>query len=136
MANIQKPDSDLADFVGFIQKGGKIKPFIKDIFLIKVYVAVLSYNENIDEIFPKVEVGKRVELIREAKNEFDKHAILVRLNGEKIGYVPRKDNYVLSKLMDGGKHLYGVIESFGVDEVYEGYEFKFINVEIYLNEEF
>jgi hypothetical protein len=136
MSNIQKPDSNLTDFVGFIQKGGKIEPLVNDIFLIKVNVAGLDYIKYIDEIFAMIKVGDKLELVREASNEYDKHAILVNYRGEKIGYVPRKNNYILSKLMDGGKLLYGVVESFGVDEVYEGYEFKFINFEIYLNEEF
>ncbi|MBE6506229.1 MAG: HIRAN domain-containing protein [Methanobrevibacter sp.] len=134
MSNIQKPDSDITTIIGHIQKGGKIQPFLKDIFLIKLNVAGLDYIDNIDEIFSKIRVGDRLELIREASNEYDKHAILVKYHGEKIGYVPRKDNYVLSKLMDGGKHLYGVVDSFGVDEVYENYEFRFVNFKIFLND--
>ena len=134
MSNIQKPDSDIPSIIGYIQKGSNIKPFLKDIFLIELNVAGLDYIDNIDEIFSKIEVGDRLDLFREATNEYDKHAILVKYHGEKIGYVPRKDNYVLSKLMDGGKHLYGIVDSFGVDEVYENYKFKFINFKIFLND--
>lgn len=134
MSNIQKPDKEITDIIGFIQKGGNVKPFLKDVFLIKVNVAGLDYVDNIDEIFPKIEVGDKLELFREATNEYDKHAILVKYRGEKIGYVPRKDNYVLSKLMDGGKHLYGIVVSIGVDEVYENYQFRFINFKIFLKE--
>ena len=134
MANIQKTDSDITDIVGFIQKGGKVKPFLKDIFLIKTYVAGLFYIEYIDEIFPLIRQGDRLDLFRESSNEYDKHAILVKYNGQKIGYVPRKDNYILSKLMDGGKQLYGIVKSIGVDEVYEGNEVKFINFKIFLKE--
>ena len=134
MSNIQKPDTEITDIIGFIQKGGNVEPFLKDVFLIKVHVAGLDYIDNIDEIFPKIEVGDKLGLFREATNEYDKHAILVKYRGEKIGYVPRKDNYVLSKLMDGGKHLYGVVDSIGVDEVYENYQFKFINFKIFLND--
>lgn len=134
MANIQKPDSDITDIVGFLQNGGKLKPFLKDIFLIKTYVAGLDYIDYMDDIFPIIKVRDKLELLREASNKYDKHAILVKYNGQKIGYVPRKDNYVLSKLMDGGKELYGVVASFGVDEVYKGYEIKYINFKIFLKE--
>lgn len=134
MANIQKPDSDITDIVGFLQNGGKLKPFLKDIFLIKIYVAGLDYIDYMDDIFPIIKVRDKLELLREASNKYDKHAILVKYNGQKIGYVPRKDNYVLSKLMDGGKELYGVVASFGVDEVYKGYEIKYINFKIFLKE--
>ena len=51
MANIQKPDSDITDIVGFLQNGGKLKPFLKDIFLIKTYVAGLDYIDYMDDIF-------------------------------------------------------------------------------------
>ena len=134
MSNIQKPDTEITDIIGFIQKGGNVEPLLKDVFLIKVPVAGLDYIDNIDEIFSKIEVGDKLGLFREATNEYDKHAILVKYRGEKIGYVPRKDNYVVSKLMDGGKHLYGVVDSIGVDEVYENYQFKFINFKIFLND--
>ena len=134
MSNIQKPDTEITDIIGFIQKGGNVKPFLKDIFLIKVHVAGLDYIDNIDEIFPKIKVGDKLGLFREASNEYDKHAILVKYHGEKIGYVPKKDNYVLSKLMDAGKHLYGVVDSIGVEEVYENHQFKFINFKIFLND--
>ena len=134
MSNIQKPDSEIMDVVGFIQKGGKIKPFLKDIFLIETYVAGLYYVDYIDDIFPLIRVKDKLELFRESTNKFDEKAILVKYDGQKIGYVPRKDNEVLSSLMDGGKQLYGVVESLGVDEVYEGYGTRFINFKIYLKE--
>lgn len=134
MANIQKPDNNLTNFVGFIQKQGKIKPFIKDIKLITLNVAGLEYVDNIDEIFPEIKVGDRLELFREASNEYDELAILVKYAGEKIGYVPRKDNKVLASLMDNGKFLYGIVKDVGVDEVYKGYSFKFLRFEIYLAE--
>lgn len=136
MSNIQKPDNELTDFVGFIQKKGKIKSFSKDIRLITLNVAGLDYVEDIDEIFPKIKIGDRLELFREASNEYDYRAILVKYNGEKIGYVPRKENHVLSNLMDGGKQLYGVVESIGVDEIYKGYSLKYLRFKIFLNEDF
>lgn len=136
MSNIQKPDNELTDFIGFIQKKGKIKSFSKDIRLITLNVAGLDYVENIDEIFPKIKIGDRLELFREASNEYDYRAILVKYDGEKIGYVPRKENHVLSNLMDGGKQLYGVVESIGVDEIYKGYSLKYLRFKIFLNEDF
>lgn len=136
MSNIQKPDNKLKNFVNFVQKNGKIKSFSEDIRLITLNVAGLEYVDNIDEIFPKIKIGDRLELFREASNEYDYRAILVKYDGEKIGYVPRKDNHVLSNLMDGGKQLYGIVESIGVDEIYKNYPSKFIRFKIFLNEDF
>ena len=134
MSNIQKPNTQITNTVSFLQKGKKIKPLLKDIFLIKTYVAGLYYVDNLNDIFPLIKVNDKLELFREASNNYDKHAILVKYNGQKLGYVPRKDNYILSKLMDGGKQLYGVVERIGVDELYKGDETKFINFKIFLKE--
>ena len=136
MSNIQKPDNKLKNFVNFVQKRGKIKSFSEDIHLITSNVAGMDYVDNIDEIFPKIKIGDRLELFREASNEHDYRAILVKYGGEKIGYVPRKDNHVLSNLMDGGKQLYGIVESIGVYEIYENDPSKFIRFKIFLNEDF
>ena len=78
MSNIQKPNSEIADIITFLQKGQKIKPFLKDIFLIETYVAGLDYIEYIDDILSVIKVKDRLELFREASNEYDKHAILVK----------------------------------------------------------
>ncbi|MBE6511316.1 MAG: restriction endonuclease [Methanobrevibacter millerae] len=136
MSNIQKPNTDIADFVGFIQKGGKIKPFVKDIKLITTKVAGLDYIENIDEIFSQIQIEDKLDLFRESDNEYDYRAIIVKYHGEKIGYVPRNENHVLSNLMDGGKLLYGVVVDFGEDEPYKGYKYRFLKFKIFLKEEF
>lgn len=134
MSDIQKPSSDIADFVGFIQKGGKIKPFLKDVKLITTNVAGLDFIDNIEEIFSRIQIGDMLELFRESDNEYDYRAIIVKHHGEKIGYIPRKENHVLSNLMDGGKFLYGVVVDFGEDEHYKGYKYRFLNFKIFLKE--
>ena len=53
-----------------------------------------------------VVVGTALVLRREPLNERDELAILVETAaGEKIGYVPRKHNPILARLMDAGKQL-------------------------------
>ena len=136
MANIEKPNSDIADFVGFIQKGGKIKSFVNDIPLIELPVAGLMYIDDIESIFSKINKGDRLDLFREADNEYDDLAILVKFQGKKIGYVPRKDNTILSSLMDAGKELYGVVEEFGIEDKGGFYEYSFLSFKVFLKEEF
>ena len=47
---------------------------------------------------------------REPNNPYDKQAIVIKTgNGVKIGYVPKQDNIVFSRLMDAGKLLFGRI---------------------------
>lgn len=134
MANIQKIDSQLTEFVDFIHKGGKLTPFLEDIYLITLNVAGLDYVENISERFPNFKKGDHLELFRESDNKFDRMAIVVKHGGEKIGYVPRSDNVILANLMDAGKVLYGVIEKASSDELYKGYEFRAVEFKIFLKE--
>lgn len=134
MSNIQKTNSEITDFVKFIHNDGEIKAFLEDIHLITLDVAGMFHVENIDMIFPKIKKGDNLELFREKDNKYDKYAILVRYCGEKIGYVPRKQNHILANLMDGGKELYGVVEEIYVDSFYEDSEYKFLKFKIFLKE--
>ena len=48
----------------------------------------------------------RLDFFREPDNHYDPKAIVIKTgNGSKIGYVPREDNAVFSRLMDAGKML-------------------------------
>lgn len=87
------------------------KPFQQDIRLLTIQVAGTSYVENIGEIEPMLDERTRVHFFREPDNPHDRRAIVIKTeNGQKIGYVPRAKNEILSNLMDGGKLLYGVIQ--------------------------
>lgn len=134
MANIQKINSEVGDFIGFLHNAPEIKPLLDDIYLITVDVAGLAYINDIDKIFPIIKDGDRLALFREKNNEYDKKAILVKHNDEKIGYVPRADNLILANLMDAGKMLYGVVVNTSIKEVYVGDEFKVVKFKIFLKE--
>ena len=70
------------------------------------------YIEKMGELEPLLEEDDRLELFREPDNAYDKYAILVKtLNGEKLGYIPRTDNRIFSRLMDAGKMLFARIVS-------------------------
>lgn len=86
------------------------KPFQHDILLLTIQVAGTSYLNNIREIEPSLDEQTRVRFFREPDNPYDRRAIVIRTDaGQKIGYVPRAKNEILSNLMDGGKLLYGII---------------------------
>ena len=54
--------------------------------------------------------GTVVSLMREADNKYDALAIRIDdANGGKLGYVPRKKNEILARLLDAGKMLYGKV---------------------------
>lgn len=114
------------------QKGGLTipNPFEKDIFLFDSHVAGTSFIEGIEELEPHLKIDDRLDFFREPDNKYDKKAIVIKnKDGIKIGYVPRDDNVIFSRLMDAGKLLFGKI----TDKELKGNWLK-INVKIYLHE--
>ena len=94
-------------------KGGGMtipKPFEREIFLFDTYVAGTSHVEGILELEPKLQTGDKLNFFREPDNPFDPQAIVIRnADGAKVGYVPKADNLIFSRLMDAGKLLFGRI---------------------------
>lgn len=104
------------EFVGLLHgKGGNLdipKPFERDIFLFDTYVAGTSYIEGIEELDPYLNIEDKLDFFREPDNTYDNRAIVIKnTDGVKIGYVPRVDNVIFSRLMDAGKLLFGRIAS-------------------------
>jgi hypothetical protein len=86
------------------------KPFERDIFLFDTHVAGTTHVEGIEELEPQLKLDERLDFFREPNNPYDKQAIVIKTgNGVKIGYVPKQDNIVFSRLMDAGKLLFGRI---------------------------
>ncbi len=105
-------------------------PFERDIFLFATTVAGTSYVEGIEELEPHLSEGDKLDFFREPDNAYDKRAIVIKNgDGVKIGYVPRRDNIVFSRLMDAGKLLFGRIAS----KEGQGGWLK-IDIKIYLHE--
>jgi hypothetical protein len=126
--------SEGGELVGLLHgKGGGLaipKPFERDIFLFETHVAGTSYVEGIEELEPHLNVDDKLDFFREPDNPHDRKAIVIKnADGVKIGYVPRADNVVFSRLMDAGKLLFGKISS----KTMAGNWLK-INVKIYLHE--
>lgn len=87
-----------------------LKPFERDIFLFDTYVAGTTHIEGIEELEPYLNIDDRLEFLREPDNPYDSRAIVVKTtDGVKVGYVPRPDNIIFSRLMDAGKLLFGKI---------------------------
>jgi len=91
-------------------KDGVPVPFVKEIFLLESKVAGTGFVADIEAKSSSLQPGSVLMFQREPKNKYDRKAILV-LNEkrEKIGYVPRADNEILSHLMDAGKLIFGKV---------------------------
>ena len=106
------------------------KPFEKDIFLFDTYVAGTTHIEVIEELERYLNTDDKLEFFREADNQYDKQAIVIKtIDGVKIGYVPKQDNVIFARLMDAGKLLFGKITS----KEKKGSWVK-INIKVFLHE--
>jgi hypothetical protein len=106
------------------------QPFERDIFLFDTVVAGTTYIDGIEELAPYLNEGDTLDFFREPDNPHDHKAIVIKnADGVKIGYVPRRDNAVFSRLMDAGKLLFGRIS----EKEMCGDWLK-LNIKIYLHE--
>ena len=84
------------------------KPLGRLIFLLETTVAGTTYISDIDRIIDSMNIWDRLILYREPENSNDKHAIRIEtINREKIGYIPRQNNVIISRLMYAGKEIVG-----------------------------
>ena len=112
MSNIVKTDSGSLTSLLHGKGGGLTisKPFERDIFLFDTFVAGTTHIEGIEELALYLDVDDKLDFFREPDNRYDPNAIVIKTsNGVKIGYVPREDNVIFSRLMDAGKLLFGKI---------------------------
>lgn len=112
MSDITKSQSGT---LGLLHKSGGIsipKPFEHDIFLFDTHVAGTSHIVGMEELEPHLLIDDKLNFYREPNNPYDAQAIVIKTaDGVKIGFVPRADNIIFSRLMDAGKLLYAKISS-------------------------
>jgi len=77
-----------------------IKQYEK-IFLLQCFVRGFVYYKGI-ELLPSISSSDPLQLVREPDNKYDKYAIAVYHKQEKIGYLPREKNEIISKILDAG----------------------------------
>ena len=108
---IVKIDPKYLEFVRTsLDKTGLPKPFVQEVELLNCHVAGTTFLD-LDDIESKLTKKQLLMLKREPKNKNDDKAILILTeDGQKLGYVPKEKNEVLSNLMDAGKLLFGRLD--------------------------
>jgi hypothetical protein len=56
-------------------------------------------------IWPFLSVGEQLHLKREPSNPHDRYAVAVWFKNEHLGYIPRRENRTLARLLDQGEEL-------------------------------
>ena len=67
-------------------------------------LAGFRYGEGAG-LWPQLQQGDALELVREADNPHDVNAVRVEWRGRKLGYVPRRDNAAIAWGLDRGSPL-------------------------------
>lgn len=65
-------------------------------------VATEHCGAKAKELIKILKPGTALVLVREPANKFDKNAIAVYADGEKIGYIPKNKNILLAAAIDAG----------------------------------
>lgn len=106
-------------------------PYSEDILLLSTFVAGTTHVAGIEELEPFLKPGDRVKLVRVPDNPSDSNAIkLYTRDGVKLGYVSRRENQILARLMDAGKLLYAVIR----EKSWSG-DWLQLGIDIYMTED-
>lgn len=71
-------------------------------------VAGFQYYRG-EALWPQLEAGQMLTLIRESGNPYDNRAVRIDWRGQQLGYIPAIDNAAISQLMDRGERLEAVI---------------------------
>lgn len=88
-----------------------VMPLMNEIFLSFTDITGTRYVDNQD-VFKRLEKNDPLLLEREADNKYDSNAVKVlTIDGEKLGYIPKRDNCIFSRLMDAGKILHARVYS-------------------------
>ena len=106
-------------------------PYSSDVMLLQTFIAGTTHVAGLEELDPFLRPGDRLELVRIPDNPSDSNAIKIYTRDRvKLGYVPRKENHILARLMDAGKLLYAKILS----KQWQG-DWLQIEIEVYLTDD-
>ena len=126
---IVKVSPELLEMMGS-ELPNSLQPFTREIFLLDIVVAGTSYCKRIDQVYPKLEKGLVLRMLRHPQNKYDEHAIGIYFEKIRIGWVPRELNLIISRLMDAGKAFFCRIEDVTlVDEYWVKIDAKIYMIE-------
>ena len=129
---IRKESNELVAWLHNDDQKDLPKPFENKIYLYSTHVVGTQYVEEPDKL-SSINTDDVLELYRESDNHHDQKAIVVRTkDGVKVGYIPRYDNAVFSRLMDAGKRLYAVV-TYTRSDFESGYG-RYIDISIYMED--
>lgn len=119
--------SNNASIMNILDKDKELMPFSNIIYLYTLNIAGIRYYIDNDL---SLEENEELRLKRERENQYDKYAIAVYNSEKKIGYIPRRNNKVFARLMDGGKSILAKVKC--ADYYFD--EIEDIQIRLYLDD--
>lgn len=74
---------------------------VKKVHLDNFHIAGFAYWDGC-EAFEHLKIGTKLDLVREADNQFDPYAVAIYYGDYKLGFIPRGSNHDISKYLDMG----------------------------------
>jgi hypothetical protein len=88
----------------------------------RMIIAGSSYCDQ--DVLGMLKVGTYFDLEAEPDNPYDKDAIKLIYNGNKIGYIPKQDRLAFVTCLKLNRNIYGVITAINDTEFPTKYEFE------------
>ena len=88
----------------------------------RMFIAGSSYCDK--TVLESLEVGTYFDLEAEPDNPYDKDAVKLTYNGQKIGYIAKQDHLAFVTCLKLKRNIYGVITAIKTDEHPTKYEFE------------
>ena len=90
---------NLVGFLGLSQIPAEIGVEYKKVYLLQFFVRGFQYYEG-PRLLREINHSGLLDLQREPDNKYDKNAIALYFEGQKIGFVPREENQLFAKMLD------------------------------------
>jgi len=86
----------------------RMPPVQEHTYYKSIHIAGFKYYEGVF-VFSDFEVGQQLEMVTDPTNQYDDHAVELHFKGKKIGFIPRNQNYSISKLLLAGHHVFEAV---------------------------
>lgn len=94
-----------------------MSPFSQELYIGRQSIVGMRFRGGAEELIHNLKPGDKITFLREPENEYDERAIIaIDGKGRKLGYIPRRENLVMSALMDHGKVFWGIIPNVPPEE--------------------
>ena len=88
----------------------------------RMIIAGSSYCD--ERVLSRLEIGSCLDVVAEPDNPHDKKAVSLLLEGEKVGYVAKKDQLPFVASLGLGRSMYAVVTNILIDETTTQYEYE------------